>query len=222
MSLATSTLSQKHSSNTVVANPPKTLIGWTAKGSANPDAAVYISRRRVNDAFLRAALESFHKDGPAAFEKCARENPASYLKIFALLVPRELKIEHANPTSGLSDEQLALMVAELEERIARRVAGESAKLVEAEAEPVARGTLPPPKPRKRRNALLEHVDSAGYRAKRRRSPSDCDNTSEATTVPEPPKRKPNRLMMEADTAIGPRERKPRKRMAKPPGKRDAD
>jgi hypothetical protein len=40
---------------------------------------------------------------------------------------------------------------------------------------------------------------------------------EPTTVPatalpvlEPPKRKPNRLMMEADTAIGPRERKPRK------------
>ena len=27
---------------------------------------------------------------------------------------------------------------------------------------------------------------------------------------EPPKRRPNRLMMEADTAIGPRERKPRK------------
>ena len=34
----------------------------------------------------------------------------------------------------------------------------------------------------------------------------------ATALPvlEPPKRKPNRLMMEADTAIGPRERKPRK------------
>ena len=40
---------------------------------------------------------------------------------------------------------------------------------------------------------------------------------EPTTVPtalpvlEPPKRKPNRLMMEADTAVGPKERKPRKR-----------
>ena len=40
---------------------------------------------------------------------------------------------------------------------------------------------------------------------------------EPTTVPatalpvlEPPKRKPNRLMMEADTAVGPRERVPRK------------
>jgi hypothetical protein len=27
---------------------------------------------------------------------------------------------------------------------------------------------------------------------------------------EPPKHKPNRLMLEADTAVGPRERKPRK------------
>jgi hypothetical protein len=37
-------------------------------------------------------------------------------------------------------------------------------------------------------------------------------TVPATALPvlEPPKRKPNRLMMEADTAIGPRERKPRK------------
>jgi hypothetical protein len=36
---------------------------------------------------------------------------------------------------------------------------------------------------------------------------------EATAPPalEPPKRKPNRLMMEVDTAIGPKERKPRQR-----------
>ena len=35
---------------------------------------------------------------------------------------------------------------------------------------------------------------------------------EATAPPalEPPKRKPNRLMLEADTAVGPRERIPRK------------
>jgi hypothetical protein len=45
---------------------------------------------------------------------------------------------------------------------------------------------------------------------------------EPTTVPatalpvlEPPKRKPNRLMMEVDTAIGPQERKPTKRMPSP-------
>jgi hypothetical protein len=32
----------------------------------------------------------------------------------------------------------------------------------------------------------------------------------ALSVLEPPKRKPNRVMMEADTAVGPSERKPRK------------
>ena len=47
---------------------------------------------------------------------------------------------------------------------------------------------------------------------------------EPTTVPttalpvlEPPKRKPNRLMMEVDTAIGPQERRPRKRVPSPAG-----
>ena len=41
--------------------------------------------------------------------------------------------------------------------------------------------------------------------------------AEATAPPalEPPKRKPNRLMMEVDTAIGPQERKPRKRVPSP-------
>jgi hypothetical protein len=45
---------------------------------------------------------------------------------------------------------------------------------------------------------------------------------EPTTVPatlsrcsRPPKRKPNRVMMEVDTAIGPQERKPTKRMPSP-------
>jgi hypothetical protein len=49
-----------------------------------------------------------------------------------------------------------------------------------------------------------------------------EGTIETTPVPatalpvlEPPKRKPNRLMMEVDTAIGPQERKPRKRVPSP-------
>jgi hypothetical protein len=49
-----------------------------------------------------------------------------------------------------------------------------------------------------------------------------EGTIEPKTVPaaalpvlEPPKRKPNRLMMEVDTAIGPQERKPRKRVPSP-------
>src|SRR5262245_11153126 len=99
-------------------------------GSAPTDATIYVTRRRVNDAFLHSALNSWAKHGDKAFAQSAREQPSSYLKIFALLMPRELKIEHSNPTAALSDEQLALMVAELEQRIAHRLAGGDAKTIE--------------------------------------------------------------------------------------------
>jgi hypothetical protein len=152
--------------------------------SGNPAGPPVGSRHRqqLNGEFIAALLRDFRQGGPKAIERVRRMQPASYLKILALLVPREHKIEHGNPASALSDEQLALMIAELEERVAGRMADSDAKLIEGTVEPAV----------------------------------------EATTLPvlEPPKRRPNRLMMEADTAIGPRERKPRQ--TKPPGKRDAE
>jgi hypothetical protein len=79
--------------------------------------------------FLRACLESFAKHGPKALARAADEQPASYLKIFALLMPRDLKIEHSSPLAALSDEQLALMIADLEQRIAARLSGGEAKVI---------------------------------------------------------------------------------------------
>ena len=108
--------------------------------------------------------------------------PAAYLKILALLCPREHKVEHSNALKNLSDEQLEVMIAYLETSLAAQASG-SVKVIEGMIEPT---TVP------------------------------------ATALPvlEPPKRKPNRLMMEVDTAIGPQERKPRKRKA--PYQRVAD
>jgi hypothetical protein len=58
------------------------------------------------------------------------------MKVMAMLCPKEVKLEHQNPVSGLSDENLAAMVAELEERIASRLQGENARVIDAQAEPV--------------------------------------------------------------------------------------
>ena len=57
------------------------------------------------------------------------------MKVMAMLCPKEVKLEHGNPTNGLSDEALASMVAELEERIASRLQGENARVIDAQAEP---------------------------------------------------------------------------------------
>jgi hypothetical protein len=39
-----------------------------------------------------------------------RTQPAAYLKILALLVPREHKVQHSNSLKDLTDEQLEAMV----------------------------------------------------------------------------------------------------------------
>src|SRR5262245_9085951 len=150
-------------------------------GSGNPPGRPRGSRNRaiLNEEFIAALLRHFRREGERAIARMARMHPAAYCKILTLLVPREHKVEHSDPVSSLTDEQLADMIAELEERIARRRAGEGAKLIEVE--PIA---------------------------------------VEATTPLslEPPKRRSNRLMMEADTAVGPLERRPRKRkVPSPPG-----
>ena len=126
---------------------------------------------------MQALLLHFRQHGKKAIEKVAREQPASYLKILGLLVPREHKVEHSNPIKDLTDEQLEAMIEYIKTALEAQ-AGGSVRVIEGMIEPT---TIP----------------------------------STALPVLEPPKRKPNRLMMEVDTAIGPQERKPRKRVPSP-------
>jgi hypothetical protein len=91
----------------------------------------------------------------------ARSRRTRYLKILALLVPREHKVEHRNLIKELSDEQLEAMVEYLKTSMEAQ-AGRSVRVIEGTIEPVA-ATAPAPKPK-------------------------------------------NRLMLEADTAVGPSER----------------
>ena len=144
-------------------------------GSGNPRGPYAPSRERARFSaeFIGALLRDFRQGGAKAIERVRRTQPAAYMKICALLVPKEMKLEH----SGLTDEQLEQAIAALESMIAAK-ASEGAKVVEGSA---ALAALPAP---------------------------EAQSSEEALEAK--PKRKPNRLMMEADTAIGPRERKPRK------------
>ena len=63
-----------------------------------------------------------------------RTQPAAYLKILALMMPREHKVEHRNPLKELTDEELEAMIEHLKASIEAQA--QSAKLIEA--------SLPPP------------------------------------------------------------------------------
>ena len=68
--------------------------------------------------------------------------PAAYLKILALLVPREHKVEHSSAVKDLTDEQLERGIELIKEMLAQREAGANAKVIEGEAEVVP--SLPAP------------------------------------------------------------------------------
>jgi hypothetical protein len=90
---------------------------------------------------MQALLLNFRHQGKKAIEKVARNQPAVYVKILALLVPREMQVEHTNRIKQMTDEQLEAAVELLQGMIDAKLAGANAKLVEGVAEPQA---LPAP------------------------------------------------------------------------------
>ena len=148
---------------------------WQPGESGNPAGRTRGSRNKLSEEVICALLRDFREHGQKAIAKVRRTQPAAYLKVLALLVPREHKVEYSNSLKNWTDEELEAGIDLVKQMLESRAAASGA-VIEGTAEPVA---LPPP-------AAFER-----------------------------PQRKPNRLMMEVDTAIGPQERKPRKRVPSP-------
>ena len=144
---------------------------WQPGQSGNPAGRLRGSRNKLTEEVICALLRDFRQHGQKAVARVRQTQPAAYLKILALLIPREHKVEHSNLLKELSDEQLEAMIEYIETSLAAQ-AGAPAKMIE--------GTMEPISVEVRRGPLLDS-----------------------------PKPK-NRVMLEADTAVGPRERIPRK------------
>src|SRR5262245_28321643 len=68
------------------------------------------TRHIFNKAFLEALAADFRKGGPEAIAKVREQQPAAYMKICALLVPREMQVEHTNRIKQMTDEELEAAV----------------------------------------------------------------------------------------------------------------
>jgi hypothetical protein len=121
---------------------PKRINGKFAPGwSGNPGGSLEATRRSFNKDFLLALAADFKKHGAAAIEKVRKQQPAAYMKICALLVPREMQVEHTNRIKQMSDEQIEAAIEAIQGMLDAKLAGANAKLVEEVAEPQA---LPAP------------------------------------------------------------------------------
>jgi hypothetical protein len=141
--------------------------------SGNPAGGPVGSRHRqqLNGEFIAALLRDFRHGGPKAIERVRRTQPAAYLKILALLVPRDHKVQHSNPIKDLTDEELEAAIEAIQKMLATQA--ENAKVIEGTTAPMALPvpTEPEQPGRKRSNRLLDHVDTAiGPNARSKRKP----------------------------------------------------
>src|SRR5262249_43360610 len=131
----------------------------------NPAGRLRGSRNRLSEAVICALLRDFSKHGEKAIAKVRRTQPAAYLKILALLVPREHKVEHGNPLKEMTTEQIERGIELVKELIAKRDAAANAKVVEGTAETVA--LLAPDVVPDGPNKVMEGADTAA-RARERK------------------------------------------------------
>ena len=68
------------------------------------------SRNKLSEEVICALLRDFRQHGQKAVARVRQTQPAAYLKVLALLVPREHKVEHSNLLKELSDEQLEAII----------------------------------------------------------------------------------------------------------------
>jgi hypothetical protein len=125
--------------------------------SGNPHGNRHRTRHLLNQEFMQALLLNFRHEGKRAIEKVARDQPGVYLKILALLVPREMKVEHSGGVKAMTDEQIEQAIEAIQAMLTAQ-AGEAAKVIEGTAKPEALEN--PDKPRPRKDVLLEHVETA--------------------------------------------------------------
>ena len=83
---------------------------------------------------------------------------AVFLKLLVLLVPREMKVEHAGGVKGMTDEQLEAGIEAIQRMLEARAASEVAKVIDAVPEPLA---LPAPslKPRRKHGVQAKPAPS---------------------------------------------------------------
>src|SRR5262245_18384980 len=108
---------------------------WQAGVSGNPAGRLRGSRNKLSEGVICALLRDFREHGQKAIAKVRRTQPAAYLKILALLVPREHNVEHSNVIKDMTDEQIERSIEFIKEMMAQREAAANAKVIEGVAEP---------------------------------------------------------------------------------------
>jgi hypothetical protein len=103
---------------------------------ANPAGRPRGSRNKLADDFIGALYADFQQHGVSAIVATRARDPATYVRIIASLLPKEVELKR--PLEGLSDEELMAAVATLQAMLAgMTIDGEASKVLDETSADVA-------------------------------------------------------------------------------------
>jgi hypothetical protein len=143
-------------SNQVIERKPN---GQFAKGvSGNLGGNAQRSRHALNADTIREMHLAFRRGGRKAIDRVMKTQPAVFLKLLVLLVPREMKVEHTGGVKAMTDEQLEAGIEAITAMLDAKVAGvpgDQAQVIEEVAQPAL------PAPRKARRKVRKTDQDVG-------------------------------------------------------------
>ena len=107
--------------------------GFAARAGADGPRA----RRELNADTIREMHRAFREGGRKAIDKVMKQQPAIFLKLLVLLVPRDIEVTHKGGVKAMTDDQIDRAIEAIEDMLAKRDAGQGAKVIEHQDSPSA-------------------------------------------------------------------------------------
>ena len=82
--------------------------------SGNPKGRPKGSRNKFSEEFLDDFREVWAEEGSNAIKTMAKDRPGDFVRVAAMLVPKELLLGRSNPLADLSDDELVAIIEALQ------------------------------------------------------------------------------------------------------------
>jgi hypothetical protein len=113
--------------------------GWKKGVSGNPNGRPTAARQRFTQSFLTDLAVTWQKQGKPCLDKLAKTDPATFVRVCASLIPKEVKLEAASPLSDLTEQELQALTMAAQKAVAL---AEAKQLEQSEQHKIAYANQP--------------------------------------------------------------------------------